>query len=179
MIIDLPRFIAAERPTWTELERLLDALESNPTKRLTLQEASHFQLLYQKVAADLARLSTFASEPELRRYLEALTARAYGEIHETRQRGRSWAAVRWFTVDFPRVFRRHWRAFLLSVAITLAGTAFGGFALLVDRRPRRQSSRRCLQITSGIRPSASRGGEGRRPRRGRHARDVRRLADGE
>jgi uncharacterized membrane protein SpoIIM required for sporulation len=132
MIIDLPRFIAAERPTWTELERFLDELESSPTRRLTLQEASQFQLLYQKVAADLARISTFASEPELRRYLEALTARAYGEIHETRQRGRSWNLVRWFSVDFPRVFRRHWRAFLLSMAITMAGATFGSFALLVD-----------------------------------------------
>ena len=81
MIIDLPRFIAAERPSWTELERTLDRLQADASRRLTLDEAKRFHLLYQKVSADLGRIATFASEPELRRYLEALTARAYGEIH--------------------------------------------------------------------------------------------------
>ena len=82
MIIDLPRFIATERPSWTELEKILDRLQAEPGRALTLDEAKRFHFLYQKVSADLGRIATFASEPELRRYLEALTARAYGEIHD-------------------------------------------------------------------------------------------------
>ena len=35
----------------------------------------------QIASADLARLTTFAAEPEARRYLEALVARAYAEVH--------------------------------------------------------------------------------------------------
>ena len=63
---------------------MLDRLEADPDRPMSLEEAQRFHLLYQKVSADLGRVATFASEPELRRYLESLTARAYGEIHETR-----------------------------------------------------------------------------------------------
>lgn len=131
MIIDLPRFIAAQRPTWMELEKRLDQMESESSRQLTLEEAKEFHLLYQKVAADLGRVATFAAEPELRRYLEALTARAYGEIHETRQRGR-FRPLHWFLVEFPRAFRRQYGAFVVSVLITLVGVIFGGFAVALD-----------------------------------------------
>ena len=132
MIIDLPRFISAERPAWTELETLLDRLDRDPAFKLTIEQAKQFHALYQKVSADLARIATFSSEPDLRGYLESLVARAYGEIHETRERGRSFAFLKWFTRDFPRAFRRHARAFSISLAITLLGTAFGGFAVMLD-----------------------------------------------
>ncbi len=132
MIIDLPRFLAAERPSWMELEEMLEKMENDPAHVLALEQAKRFHFLYQKVSADLARIATFASEPELRRYLESLTARAYAEIHETRERGRRFALVRWFVHDFPRAFRRHARAFWLSVAITMVGVMFGGFAVLLD-----------------------------------------------
>ena len=115
MIIDLPRFIETERPSWTELERMLDRMQSTHNHTPTLEEAKRFHFLYQKVSADLARIATFASEPELRRYLESLVARAYGEIHETRSRSRSSArctgsrwnsracsAGRWARAGFPR-----------------------------------------------------------------------------
>ncbi len=132
MILDLTRFIAAERPAWTELEQMLDRLELTPDREPSLEEAKRFHLLYQKVSSDLARISTFASEPELRRYLESLTARAYGEIHETRAQSTRFRPVPWFTTEFPRAFRRHFGAFLISVLITVVGVLFGGFAVGLD-----------------------------------------------
>jgi uncharacterized membrane protein SpoIIM required for sporulation len=132
MIIDLPRFIDAERPTWTELENMLNRLENDPNRVMPLEEVQRFHLLYQKVSADLARVATFASEPELRRYLESLTARAYGEIHETRRRGRRFRPIHWFVNEFPRAFRKRSGAFTLSVIITLIGVMFGGFATTFD-----------------------------------------------
>ena len=54
MIIDLHRFIAAERPTWTELENILNHLAAEPVRQMTLEEVQRFHLLYQKVSADLA-----------------------------------------------------------------------------------------------------------------------------
>ncbi|MCE9610210.1 MAG: stage II sporulation protein M [Chthoniobacter sp.] len=132
MIIDLPRFITAERPSWTELEKVLDRLQAEPGRALTLDEAKRFHFLYQKISADLARIATFASEPELRHYLEALTARAYAEIHETRERGRRFRPAQWFFAEFPRVFRRHLGAFHVSWIITIVGVLFGGFAVLLD-----------------------------------------------
>ncbi|HEX4349519.1 MAG TPA: stage II sporulation protein M, partial [Verrucomicrobiae bacterium] len=38
----------------------------------------------------------------------------------------------WFFKTWPQTFRRHIRAFYLSVAITLAGCAFGGLAIAFD-----------------------------------------------
>lgn len=132
MIIDLQRFIASERPYWSELDGLLDRLESDPGLTLSLGQTRRFHYLYQRASADLARLATFASEPEMGRFLEALVARAYGEIHETREQSRPVDLRGWFLQIFPQTFRRRARAFWLSVVITLAGCAFGILAVALD-----------------------------------------------
>lgn len=135
MIIDLPRFLAAGRPVWAELERMLDRLEQDAGASLSFEEVRRLYRLYQRVSTDLAKLQTFASRPDIFTYLESLTARAYAAIHETRDRGgdsrrsRVWT---WFTHSFPHVFQRHWRAFLLSLALTLAGALFGAGATAFD-----------------------------------------------
>jgi len=132
MIIDLPKFIAVEQPYWGELEQWLQKLEDDPETQLDITQARRFHYLYERAAADLARLSTFAAEPETRRFLETLVARAYGEVHETREKPHRFRPWHWFTVIFPQTFRRHVGAFWLSVAITLAGVTFGGMALALD-----------------------------------------------
>jgi len=132
VIVDLQRFVQSERVTWTELERRLDQLEASSAQRMTIGELQRFHLLYERTAADLARLNTFSAEPETRRYLETLIARAYGEIHETREKRRRLRPVRWFFQTLPQTFRKHVRAFYLSVAITIVGAMFGGFAIAFD-----------------------------------------------
>ena len=132
MIIDLQRFIAGERPYWAELERRLNQLEAEANRPLSLTEIREFHQLYERTAADLARLTTFSAEPATRRYLESLIARAYGEIQETRDRQTRLAPGKWLRETLPQTFRRHVGAFWLSLAITLAGTAFGGLAIAFD-----------------------------------------------
>src|ERR1041385_5273243 len=132
MIIDLQKFVASERPCWAELESTLNRLESDPSYVMPLPQLRHFHYLYERTAADLARIITFSSEPETRRYLEHLVARGYGEIHETRQRRRRFYPIQWFLQTLPQTFRRQIRAFWLSLAITIAGCAFGGFAIALD-----------------------------------------------
>jgi hypothetical protein len=87
MIIDLPRFIAAERPAWTELEQLLDRLDRDPGYSLTVEQAKHFHFSIRKSPRTLPHRHFF-QRAGLRSYLESLVARAYGEIHETREHGR-------------------------------------------------------------------------------------------
>jgi len=132
MIIDLPRFITTGRPFWTELETMLDRFDGEPTRDLPLEKAQRFHFLYQKVSADLGRVATFSSEPELRQYLEALVARAYAEIHETRTRGVRWRPIRWFFVEFPAAFQRRVKALWVALIVTLAGLAFGAVSLSLD-----------------------------------------------
>lgn len=135
MILDLARFVEAERPHWTALEKSLDWIAGDPTRKMTIEDLEAFHGLYQRASADLAKVATLASEGKLSRYLEGLVSRAYSEIHESRDRLR-FRPWRWFTVEFPSTFRRHSRAFQLSVALTLAGVAFGALALRIDSEAR-------------------------------------------
>jgi uncharacterized membrane protein SpoIIM required for sporulation len=132
VIIDLQKFIANERPIWTELEKILDRIEMDPNARLSLEKVQRFHQLYERTAADLAKLTTYSSEPETRRFLENLVSRAYGEIHETREKRTRFSPLVWFFQTWPQTFRRHVRAFYLSLAITIFGCAFGGLAIAFD-----------------------------------------------
>jgi len=132
MILDLPRFIESERGVWSELEAMLDQFGNEPDRRMSVDEAKRFHFLYQKVSADLGRIATFSSEPDLRSYLESLVGRAYAEIHETRERGLRWHPWRWFVDEFPAAFRRQAWAFWLALLVTLIGALFGGFAVALD-----------------------------------------------
>lgn len=132
MIIDLKRFINEEKKYWTELGGMLHKLEEDPGFKMSIDETKRFYFLYQRTSADLAKLMTFSAEQEIRRYLESLVARTYGEIHETRESHRSLSPIKWFFYTLPAAFRRHIKAFALSLIITMAGVAFGGGAVTLD-----------------------------------------------
>jgi len=132
MIIDLQKFISDERPYWSELESVLDRHEKRPELKLSLSRLERFHYLYQRTSGDLAKIKTFASEPNTRAFLESLVARAFGEIHEIRKRPHRLAPLHWFFSTFPQTFRKHARAFWICLAVMLLGSAFGGFVILVD-----------------------------------------------
>lgn len=147
MIIDLNRFITEERPTWTALGAVLDSADRDSAWRPNLDEIKRFHYLYQRTSADLAKVAAFAAEPELRRYLESLVARAYGEVHEVRRPVRRPHLVRWFLRTFPRTFRRHLVAFNVSMAATIAGVLFGaGTVFLAPENVRRTVAFPVLRI---------------------------------
>jgi len=132
MIIDLDHFLKEERPVWQELEKMLGRLESGLGTKLTLVELERFHYLYHRSSSDLAKVATFASEPDLLSYLEQLVARAYSEIHETRDRRVRFSPMVWFLQTWPRTFRRHIAAFWLSVAVTIMGCLLGAGAVAFD-----------------------------------------------
>jgi uncharacterized membrane protein SpoIIM required for sporulation len=132
MIIDLQKFVSEERPYWSELEAMLDRLENRPEFKLSLPQLERFHYLYQRTSGDLAKIKTFASEPNTRAFLESLVARAFGEIHETRKRPHRFAPLQWLFSTFPQTFRKHVRVFWICLAAMLLGSAFGGFVIWVD-----------------------------------------------
>jgi len=132
MIIDLQKFIKEERVYWSELESVLDRLEKRPELKLSLSRLERFHYLYQRTSGDLAKIKTFASEPNTLAFLESLVARAFGEIHETREKPHRLAPLHWFFSTFPQTFRRHVRAFWICLVAMLVGSMFGGFVLLAD-----------------------------------------------
>ncbi|MBL9189337.1 MAG: stage II sporulation protein M [Opitutaceae bacterium] len=132
MIVNLEKFIAEERPKWERLDAMLRTMAADPWGPLPLDQARELERLYQRAAADLARLATYAAEPETRRYLENLVARGHAEIHGARAEGGRVRPVAWFTRTLPQTFRRQFRAFAFALALTLGGAIFGGAALAFD-----------------------------------------------
>lgn len=133
MILDLPRFLAQERPYWEELDRLLTEIDNDPYRRLTLPQVTRLQYLYERAVSALGRMSTFPADTEARDYLQALVARAYADCHANRAETTAFRPKHWLFVTFPRTFRKQGMAFVLSLALTLAGTAFGAAAIAFDR----------------------------------------------
>jgi uncharacterized membrane protein SpoIIM required for sporulation len=132
VIVNLERFIALERPRWERLDGMLARIADDPWRRLDLAEARELEGLYQRAAADLARLATFTAEPDVRRYLESVVARGYTEIHGApveAGRFRLWA---WLARTLPRTWRRRAGAFWFAAALMAAGAAFGGAAIAWD-----------------------------------------------
>jgi uncharacterized membrane protein SpoIIM required for sporulation len=132
VIVDLERFVAAERGTWEELERLLDRLDDDLAARLTLEEVKRLSYLYQRTSADLARIGPLAGGTELREYLEALVSRGYAEIHDGTAPRARFSFRNWFLAVFPVVFRRRFAAFRVAILTMLAGCIFGAAVLAFD-----------------------------------------------
>lgn len=133
MLIDVPKFVDSEKVYWQELEHTLIRLEIQPDSRMDLSQMRRFHYLYERASSDLAKISTFAAEKEIRRYLESLVARAYGEIHEARKKPHRLSPLRWFFKTFPETFRKHSGAFALSCLLMLAGSTFGAVSIAFDR----------------------------------------------
>jgi uncharacterized membrane protein SpoIIM required for sporulation len=138
VIIDVKKFAENEQPYWTELQTMLDRLENDPELRLTLPQLQRLHYLYERASAGLGKLMTFAVAPDTRAYLEALVARAYAEVHETRGKQRGGAWVAWFVQTFPRTFRKHYKSFVVSCSVMLAGCLIG--AALLATFPQHKST---------------------------------------
>jgi uncharacterized membrane protein SpoIIM required for sporulation len=137
MIVNLDQFIAGERPRWEQLDAILRRLANDPWRQLSVAEARELEALYQRACADLARLRTYAADPGVRAYLEALVGRGYAEIHGQREAGgarsRVWATIwAWLTRGLPGAFRRRLAAFWFTLALCVAGGIFGAAAVAFD-----------------------------------------------
>ncbi|MFP4283209.1 MAG: stage II sporulation protein M [Opitutales bacterium] len=133
MIIDLDKFVRTERPFWEELEAALDRLEVATAKSVPdLAGVNRLVYLFERASADLAKLETYAADPETVRYLQRLVARAYGELHAESRQGVRLRPLSWFFGTFPETVRRHAGLLLVSFVLTLLGGAFGAGAVVYD-----------------------------------------------
>lgn len=132
MIVDLDKFIAAERPGWQELDKILRQRAEDPWAKMSLDEARKLERLHLRASANLARLATMAAEPEVRRYLEGLVARGYAEVYGGQGRREKWRMLAWFFETLPQTWRRQAGAFWLSLGLMVGGALFGGLAVAFD-----------------------------------------------
>lgn len=131
MILDIQKFIRSRRTEWDEFEAMVADLEAN-SRAFDLDEIRRFHYLYEKTAADLMKLKTFASEPQTRSYLESLIARAYGEMHGSFRRPSLWKQFSKLMAAFPAAIRRHVTLLYLTLGLFSGGLVFGGLALSLD-----------------------------------------------
>lgn len=89
--------------------------------RSELQEVG---LLYRQIAADLAALREDRGSVHFARYLNQLLARAHNIIYSANKTSPS-AIISFFTVTYPRVFRRHWRYVQIALLIFAVSAAVG------------------------------------------------------
>ena len=132
MILDLRKFIERERPIWDELDRYLQRLENDPAARLALSDAERLYYLYERTSSALVRINTFAAEPSLIGFLQALVARAYSELNDNRARTKRFCFKTCLFITFPRTFRQYGHYFLFALVLTIAGGLFGGAAIIFD-----------------------------------------------
>jgi uncharacterized membrane protein SpoIIM required for sporulation len=132
VILDLGRFTDLERPLWQEFENILARFERDSRATMTIEEIARFHYLYQRSSSDLVRMATFSADPNTREYLESLVARGYAEINARDYTVARFRPFGWLSGTVPRTFRRHFREFLLGVALTIAGAGFGAAAVHFD-----------------------------------------------
>jgi uncharacterized membrane protein SpoIIM required for sporulation len=104
--VDLDVFLAAHRPEWDRLERLVKRAAS--PRRLSGAEVDELVALYQRTATHLSVLQSAGPDPVLIGRLSALVARARTVVAGTRQP--AWHdVVRFLRVDFLAVvYRARW-----------------------------------------------------------------------
>ena len=132
MIVNLEKFIAEERPRWERLEAVLKRVAEDPWGKMSAEDVRELERLYQRAAADLARLATFEAEAGVRRYLESLVARGHAEIHGAKAEGTRFRPWKWISQTLPQTWRRRAGAFWLAFALMMVGAAFGGAAVAFD-----------------------------------------------
>jgi len=123
-------WIEKRKPYWQKLETLV-ASGSAGVKSFDHSELQELSLLYRQTAADLAAMRQDPSSVHFARYLNQLMARAHNIIYAG-HRASPWAAVHFFTREYPRVFRRNLRYCVLAAAIFIVGGLTGAALTLQD-----------------------------------------------
>lgn len=129
--MNLTSFLQHRRPDWQKLETLLAQVEGSGLRTLDDAQAVAFARLYRRAASDLNQAQTFVSGDATVNYLNDLVARCYLVIY-SKSRVDLWGFCRALFWDYPLVFRRYARHFLLATVIFTVGAVFGFVASYFD-----------------------------------------------
>jgi uncharacterized membrane protein SpoIIM required for sporulation len=117
---------------WTELETLLDRLQTRPSKRKAPVPGDRLAVLYRRACEQLALARARAYPAYIVDKLEEITSNAHQAIYQRRELGFG-RLKQLFAVDFPRSVREHAIYVWVSTAVFLIPTLVIG--LLVYYKP--------------------------------------------
>jgi uncharacterized membrane protein SpoIIM required for sporulation len=112
----MSRFINDRKNNWERLEDLLSLIEGSSLRGLSRIEVREFGELYRRAASDLAIARAETRDPKLVNYLNSLVIRAHGKIYRADSSGVN-LVWQFFSKDFPRTFRKHWRYIALAFGV--------------------------------------------------------------
>ncbi|MEZ5380402.1 MAG: stage II sporulation protein M [Microthrixaceae bacterium] len=110
--MDVDRYIAAHRDTWTRLDALVARAQGSPG-RLSLEETEELLRLYQLSSAHLSHVRTHHRDRALIGGLSSRVAAARQVIYGRRGRAQR-AIAEFFTESFPLAVVRSWKALVVS-----------------------------------------------------------------
>ena len=126
------RWIEQRQGLWQRLDALLVQTEQSGVKSLSGDELRELGLLYRQVAQDLSAVRADRGSRTQEEYLNLLLARAHNRVYSGRKL-EARQLVRFFTVEYPRIFRRLFPYVAAATVVFLAGAALG--TLLSVARP--------------------------------------------
>jgi len=126
-------FVRERRDGWTRLEELLKLMARGKVKALRKEEIRELGALYRKTTSDLSYAQTKKFDGALLKYLNELTARAYGvfysgEIHYWNR------SLHFLTTEFPELVMRNALFVAVAALLFLGGGAFSFFHTWTDSR---------------------------------------------
>jgi len=110
-------FVVRRQPGWERLETLMDRVARKGIASLSAPELSELALLYRAATTDLAAAKSRDYSPEIRAYLNRLTARAYAYVHAGTATGGWTHVANFFTTTFPAEVRRSGKIILATSAL--------------------------------------------------------------
>ena len=119
------RFVRERKNAWQRLEDLLTLLDRTRLNRLHREEVRELGRIYRRTASDLAIARAESRDPRLVNYLNSLVIRAHGRIYRTEALEGGQRIGKFFTREFPRTFRRTWRATALSFLVFMLFAVVG------------------------------------------------------
>src|SRR5665213_1023169 len=126
-------FIARRQDGWEQLEALLRAADRGGLRRLSPDQLQELALRYRSATTDLAAAQSRDYSPEVRAYLNRLTARAHAYVYVGGARN-GWSRLsEFFGGTFPREFRSSGRT--IAACTTLFALAALVAYWQVEQRP--------------------------------------------
>jgi uncharacterized membrane protein SpoIIM required for sporulation len=126
------RWIEQRQALWQRLDLLLRQVETSGLKSLTGEELRELGLLYRQTAQDLSAVRGDRGSRTQEEYLNQLLARAHNRVYSGKKL-QPRQVLRFFAIEYPRIFRRLFPWVAAAFLVFLAGGALG--ALLTFSRP--------------------------------------------
>jgi uncharacterized membrane protein SpoIIM required for sporulation len=120
-------FIAAKKPNWERLTKLLDKSQIGGLALLSADELNELGRLYRSATSDLAVARRDFPTHRVAEYLNGLVARAHAAVYQGRAARRR-GILDFFAVTFPRTFRATW-AYTLAAFLMFLLPALVSFTI--------------------------------------------------